>query len=625
MQFSTSEELDLVIQFYRGEGFNNNKKVNTTTTTHHLAWKGLSVRNPTLNTKWTSSPPEGSTAQSILIRGTSTGLVDEVVERNVTTPPATTTTTNQQQQQPTRSVTPEPPKTVTPPPRAPLEFKRKPVTTNKQLLGNTSNNKSLLSREIDALKRTGGVVGNPNGPQVQITVFLPNRKPMELRVSKTATILQIIGAVVERAGSKGLGRRGRVEDYELRLHDTDGLPDEDFPAIDTTSLVVEIGSTEFCLCLIGGSVDEPGTSYVDISETSNNNNNNDSETTNTTTAPAPTMLRGTSSFRLGGSEAKFVKIRLLDKGEMTSKPVTEDLRISTLLASIINGKSRQYPLFADNYQLQVTKADMERLGLLSQFCDPQALVLSFGVTEFELAPRRYVDSAPLVDAEQLTKEIEQEARRNSESRAARNKGGNNNNNKNNNTVDSPLPPTTTTTTTDNNVRKSGEDGKTNNNNNNKATSPRGGFINSLSGSGGSGSGSNSTTKTKKAQKKNLREAVNPESILLNEIKAAVYEQWDVIKYNQWNKAQKRVLGVDLQKIYNKQRDSEETGKVQRDERLIADVISIDMDRQNPSAFVIRYRDGPGGAEAVRKYEAEDGPQVAAEIVAKVRYLMSGRV
>ena len=84
-------------------------------------------------------------------------------------------------------------------------------------------------------------------------------------------------------------------------------------------------------------------------------------------------------------------------------------------------------------------------------------------------------------------------------------------------------------------------------------------------------------------------------------------------------------GVDLQKIYNKHRDSDERHvRVQRDERLIADVISIEMDKTNPAAFVIRFRDGPGG-EAVRKYEAEDGPEVAAEIVAKVRFLMSGRL
>jgi hypothetical protein len=95
--------------------------------------------------------------------------------------------------------------------------------------------------------------------------------------------------------------------------------------------------------------------------------------------------------------------------------------------------------------------------------------------------------------------------------------------------------------------------------------------------------------------------VDPESILLNEIKAAMYQEWIVTKTNKWNKAQKcaalppparasradpppprrRIMGVDLQKIYNKVSVIDKSGlghlpgqSVKRPVILITDVLEI---------------------------------------------------
>ena len=46
---------------------------------------------------------------------------------------------------------------------------------------------------------------------------------------------------------------------------------------------------------------------------------------------------------------------------------------------------------------------------------------------------------------------------------------------------------------------------------------------------------------------------NPESFLFNLQSAARYQEWDVIKTNKWGKRQRRVIGVDMTKEYNKHR------------------------------------------------------------------------
>jgi hypothetical protein len=120
---------------------------------------------------------------------------------------------------------------------------------------------------------------------------------------------------------------------------------------------------------------------------------------------------------------------------------------------------------------------------------------------------------------------------------------------------------------------------------------------------------------------------DPDNFLFNDLTSAVYEEWNVIKTNKWGKRQRRVLGIDNEKIFNKHRVEHGKGgklsnlAVKRAERRIADVISIRQVETNPSAFSILYRDGKFGDSdrVLLEYEAEAGPAAAALIVAKIKH------
>ncbi|GBG34180.1 Ras-interacting protein RIP3 [Hondaea fermentalgiana] len=130
---------------------------------------------------------------------------------------------------------------------------------------------------------------------------------------------------------------------------------------------------------------------------------------------------------------------------------------------------------------------------------------------------------------------------------------------------------------------------------------------------------------------------NPENVLFNDQTARHYEEWDVIKTNKWGKRQRRVLGIDHQKVYNKKQDKD-LGKnmlskdtVKRAERDIADVKSFRVDPDDARCVEIRWKApgeglaGSGSLESSKdeltlKYEVAAGPEGAARIVAKLQYL-----
>ena len=101
----------------------------------------------------------------------------------------------------------------------------------------------------------------------------------------------------------------------------------------------------------------------------------------------------------------------------------------------------------------------------------------------------------------------------------------------------------------------------------------------------------------------------PESAFLyNEVTAAIYKEWTIVKTNRWGRRQRRIFGVDLSKIYNKkiqegakQRRGSTTG-VRRAERLITDIKSIEYVEGVPTNFKLTHAEGDG--QQVLEYEAE---------------------
>lgn len=132
---------------------------------------------------------------------------------------------------------------------------------------------------------------------------------------------------------------------------------------------------------------------------------------------------------------------------------------------------------------------------------------------------------------------------------------------------------------------------------------------------------------------------NPDNVLFNDQMAALYEEWDVIKTNKWGKRQRRVLGVDHQKVYNKKQEKD-LGKnmlskdtVKRAERDIAEIRSFQVCADDPNCIEIRWKvpkDSNSNStntskdDLSLKYEIAKGPEAAAYIVAKLQYLSKNR-
>lgn len=47
-----------------------------------------------------------------------------------------------------------------------------------------------------------------------------------------------------------------AKQFEMRMHDSDGMPDDDLPAFDRDTPIVEVGAAELCLCQIGGLMED---------------------------------------------------------------------------------------------------------------------------------------------------------------------------------------------------------------------------------------------------------------------------------------------------------------------------------------------------------------------------------
>lgn len=70
---------------------------------------------------------------------------------------------------------------------------------------------------------------------LQLTIFVPNRDEMNIELYEVSTVDESIQTILRthRAESRQPELYyGHPECYELRLHDQDGYPDEDFPALD---------------------------------------------------------------------------------------------------------------------------------------------------------------------------------------------------------------------------------------------------------------------------------------------------------------------------------------------------------------------------------------------------------
>jgi hypothetical protein len=179
--------------------------------------------------------------------------------------------------------------------------------------------------------------------------------------------------------------------YELRLHDEDGMPDEDFPALENNGGISNFWNegepTELCLCEVvaggGSSVsllnNEGDAAGVDQHDSDDHRDN----------SLASEQLRRLEEA-VSHTDARIVKVFLPDNGQYSIVQVAPHLRAYELLATVQS--KQRLPLFKDEYQFYVSEEDKESFNLDSCLVQLDADVHALGVRNLELRKRRYADA-----------------------------------------------------------------------------------------------------------------------------------------------------------------------------------------------------------------------------------------
>ncbi|KAH9094055.1 hypothetical protein Ae201684P_016671 [Aphanomyces euteiches] len=358
-----------------------------------------------------------------------------------------------------------------------------------------------------------------DSPVIEFKIYLPNRDEMPVDLYEVSTVEESIHAILAAHQNEGREPKlyyGHPECYELRLHDADGYPDEDFPALDRSRKIKNFGGHEFCLC------ERPEACPPQEGATAS------------FTAPVVDTNR---SFHLGQSEyntrprvpqtSNFLKI-IMPNENYSVIPIKDDTTGKDLLPQLT--RKHRLPML-DEYILKVSEAEKVRLELPSEIIDLDRKLKPLGLQEVTLARRVYAD-APVITSAPSSETLASSS-----------------------SVDSTI-------------------------------------------------------------NKNVRPP--PSTFMYNDVKAAMYKEWRVIKTNKYGKRQHRMLGLDSHKVYNSKVG--ERAMISRTNIKVAErpISSITWLRflNDPCDFQIHYSQPD---EETIEYTAASAYECA-EIVAKIKYI-----
>ena len=180
-----------------------------------------------------------------------------------------------------------------------------------------------------------------------------------LHLPGEATIQDLIAEGIRQARQQGAKLPGDSSCYELRMHDMDGEPDEDFPAMERRRPLKFFARrgrlAEFVLCAVPGA-----------------------------TPAAENTLRVQLALR-GVPAVEAVPVPVMPAA--TARDVIDEL-----------AKKWRLPTFRQEFQLELGAVDMARLGLSSKVLPPDANIAALGVEGLTLTERVYADAPPVSSA-----------------------------------------------------------------------------------------------------------------------------------------------------------------------------------------------------------------------------------
>lgn len=248
-------------------------------------------------------------------------------------------------------------------------FRRKEIVKS----GDISSSPSCLSQLLNSTEGSKSGCGSApaSGVGISLTIYLPNKSPLSVEVDPSDTVDSAINTIlnVDKASdspSSSLHHHA-PECYELRLHEGDGEPDEDFPALDRKRVLKQFGNVaEYCLC------QKPGVAIPP--------------------EPSKKSLSKKASKRDDSLPADMIIVLLPNTGhtKLRLEPTTTAQDLIKLVS-----KTHRLKLYTVDYICSMSEEDQRRLQFYSRVLDPKVPILSFGIQKVELQQRVYADSSKL--------------------------------------------------------------------------------------------------------------------------------------------------------------------------------------------------------------------------------------
>jgi hypothetical protein len=205
--------------------------------------------------------------------------------------------------------------------------------------------------------------------KIQLTIFLPDCTSMIVMANIHSSFDELIRKILYDHNEQGLKPPlyyHAPEFYELRMHDVDGEPDLDLPALDRKKTMKDMMfDTEYCLA----EIDEH--------------------------APPPALIE--SSF---DKDTKLLSSRAVSTNTVVVHfPQGDQIRLAidefTTLRDILPviAKQKKLRLYTDEFVFYIySPEEQARLKLMSPVVDPTVTIISLGTREFQLQKRVYADS-----------------------------------------------------------------------------------------------------------------------------------------------------------------------------------------------------------------------------------------
>ena len=466
-----------------------------------------------------------------------------------------------------------------------------------------------------------------NAPDTsELIIYLPTGASMSIYVGDSSNFEEIKSQILKEHEQNKLQpplHYHAPDCYEIRMHEGDGEPDMDFPAMGKKTLAQMKVENEYCLCEVEGKnipPPPPGTSPASSSVNHhqyhpppppssgssslirrNSSRGNappvpyDPNATLQTNGADSSLVSSYNSSGISASIDGSTDIRSTDirSNDMRSNDIHFGIRTlnrpgsfmqhDPITMTIIIGevhetldvyssmslrdllpeinKRNKLRLFSDEFAFSIAEEDQVRLKIMSPITDLRVNVHSLGVQVLELQKRQYADSTVIKPSSSQQK--------------------------------SPVPQLLVTTQ-----------------------------HHLLSNANVANLPSNSQN-DKKGVKDVLIRGVNqhndhrPPPIMITNTTGGMYQEWTVVKKNKYGLRQDRIFGVDAVKVYNK--NTKATGSVHRAERLIADIRKIEMLDSDRKSFRVLWADDRDVYDIEYTCANTDD---CSQIVAKLLFLVS---